>query len=479
MVSMTVPPDAEGLLGRLEQAMSAFAAVPVGLRPGDAGDRIRGLHRLRARLDAELLAELAAFETSGGHEEAGCRTVGSWVRLHLLQTPTAAGGLVGVARALGGLSRVADAQAAGLISREHVDAIVAGVRRVGADRMARHEQTLVDLAAAASAAEVRAAVAEIVRIAETETGHDDTAEAKRAKAEGSRSFESRRVGDQLVVNAAVDLATGEALTGYIDAHSAPRPNPDGGTGGRDERTATQRRADAFCRLVDTATDAGDLPERVRSKAAVTLTVSLETLLGLPGAGPLLARLGVTPSQTARRLLCDGTLTRIILDPAGEPIDLNTRVRSHTTAQAKALATRHTRCVFPGCAVPFRMCHLHHIDHWADGGPTELANLVPLCGTHHRFHHEGGYTITATPGRAFRFHDPHGRAIPDPAPAAAAATRQLALDTDNRSPRRTGRPRWLKPLPPPAADDTHRPPTGREQHGRDRGEGDDTDPPLRC
>ncbi|MPZ94138.1 MAG: DUF222 domain-containing protein, partial [Propionibacteriales bacterium] len=190
MVSMSVSPDADGLLGRLEQAMSAFAAVPVGLRPGDAGDRIRRLHRLRARIDAELLAELAAFETSGGHQQAGCATVGSWVRLHLRHTTTGAGGLVGVARALGGLPLVADALSGGRISREHVDAVVAGVKRIGPDRMARHEQTLVDLATVASAGEVRAAVAEIVRLAEADTESGDTAEAKRAKAEGSRSFES-------------------------------------------------------------------------------------------------------------------------------------------------------------------------------------------------------------------------------------------------------------------------------------------------
>lgn len=349
MVSMAVSPDADGLLDQVERAVSAFAVVPVGLRPGDAGDRIGRIHRLRARLDGELLGELAAFETSGGHREAGCASVGSWVRLHLRHTHTGAGGLVGVARVLGGLPLVAAALAAGRIGREQVDAVVAGVKRIGAEAMGRHEQTLVDLAAAASAGEVRAAVAEIVRLAEADTDTGDAADARAAKAEASRSFESRRVGDQLVVNAAVDLATGAALTGFIDAHSTPRPAPDGG---RDERTATQRRADAFSRLVDTATDTGDLPERVRSKAAVTLTVSVETLLGLPGAGPLLDRLGLTPSETARRLLCDGTLTRIILDPAGEPIDINTAVRSHTTAQARALAIRHSGCV-PRlrCAVP--------------------------------------------------------------------------------------------------------------------------------
>lgn len=112
------------------------------------------------------------------------------------------------------------------------------------------------------------------------------------------------------------MATGEALTSYIDAHAKPVPGADGA---RDERTPGQRRADAFTRMVETAVDAptddGGMPERVRSTAAVTMTISIETLPAFDGAHPLLERLGMVPNHTARRLLCDGTLTRIILDPA--------------------------------------------------------------------------------------------------------------------------------------------------------------------
>ncbi len=31
-------------------------------------------------------------------------------------------------------------------------------------------------------------------------------------------------------------------------------------------------------------------------------------------------------------------------------------------------------------------------HWEDGGPTDTANLVALCGFHHRLHHRGGLGI---------------------------------------------------------------------------------------
>ena len=56
---------------------------------------------------------------------------------------------------------------------------------------------------------------------------------------------------------------------------------------------------------------------------------------------------------------------------------------------RAMVTRDRGCAFPGCDRPPAWCDGHHIQHWADGGPTALANLVLLCGHHHRtIHHHG-------------------------------------------------------------------------------------------
>lgn len=35
---------------------------------------------------------------------------------------------------------------------------------------------------------------------------------------------------------------------------------------------------------------------------------------------------------------------------------------------------------------------HHLEHWANGGPTKLENLLSLCSFHHRFVHEYGFTL---------------------------------------------------------------------------------------
>jgi hypothetical protein len=58
--------------------------------------------------------------------------------------------------------------------------------------------------------------------------------------------------------------------------------------------------------------------------------------------------------------------------------------------------------------------LHHVQHWAAGGPTSLENLVQLCGRHHRDLHEGMLSIQvnheATGVRRFTFVDRWGNPI---------------------------------------------------------------------
>jgi len=51
--------------------------------------------------------------------------------------------------------------------------------------------------------------------------------------------------------------------------------------------------------------------------------------------------------------------------------------------------------------------MHHVKHWADGGPTDLDNLVLLCSTHHRAVHEGGYSLNKTKEGELSFRSPEG------------------------------------------------------------------------
>lgn len=132
----------------------------------------------------------------------------------------------------------------------------------------------------------------------------------------------------------------------------------------------------------------------------------------------IAGIGGITAATAARLACDATIIGVIRGRRGSVLNHGRRQRTVTAAQRRALAIRDGSCQHPGCQ---RTTHLeaHHVQHWANLGPTDLDNLILLCRYHHMLIHEAKYTIThaldSRPGRpVWTFHDPAGLHIhPDP------------------------------------------------------------------
>ncbi|HZY27473.1 MAG TPA: DUF222 domain-containing protein, partial [Jiangellaceae bacterium] len=139
--------------------------------------------------------------------------------------------------------------------------------------------------------------------------------------------------------------------------------------------------------------------------------------------------GPISAEAVRRIGCHAGISRVITDPASVPLDVGREQRTVTAGQWTALAVRDRGCAFPGCTRPAEWCIAHHITHWADGGPTDLDNLVLLCGYHHRaVHHHGWHVIMAADRR------PHF--LPPP-----------WVDPD-QTPRRNTRPRYEHHNPAP-------------------------------
>ncbi|MBY4107692.1 DUF222 domain-containing protein [Rhodococcus fascians] len=106
---------------------------------------------------------------------------------------------------------------------------------------------------------------------------------------------------------------------------------------------------------------------------------------LPWMGPL-------SRNTSRQLACDCLLTAIVMDENGNPLNLARTARTVTAKQKRALTARDHGCAFPGCGKPAAWTEGHHIWHWADGGPTDMDNLVLLCGFHHRLVHHSDWEV---------------------------------------------------------------------------------------
>ena len=106
---------------------------------------------------------------------------------------------------------------------------------------------------------------------------------------------------------------------------------------------------------------------------------------------------------ARRLACNAGIIPVVLDGNSVPLDLGRTQRLHTTAQRRALATLYDTCGIAGCERPFAWCEIHHPFTWGDGGPTDLANALPLCGHHHRRAHDDRYDLRKHHSGEWRFH----------------------------------------------------------------------------
>ena len=100
-------------------------------------------------------------------------------------------------------------------------------------------------------------------------------------------------------------------------------------------------------------------------------------------------------STARRLACDASLITVLEDADGHPLNIGRRSRTLPKSMHRALTIRDPMCRFPGCCES-RYNEAHHIHHWANGGETNMGNLVHLCRRHHDLLHAGSYSIKAEP-----------------------------------------------------------------------------------
>src|SRR5262249_37943409 len=80
------------------------------------------------------------------------------------------------------------------------------------------------------------------------------------------------------------------------------------------------------------------------------------------------------AETARRLACDAGIVEVTVDEHGNPVSAGRKTRALSVAILRALALRDPTCRFPGCTNRLYL-HGHHVEHWADGGATEIWNLI--------------------------------------------------------------------------------------------------------
>jgi uncharacterized protein DUF222/HNH endonuclease len=163
----------------------------------------------------------------------------------------------------------------------------------------------------------------------------------------------------------------------------------------DPRDHGARLWDALIRVAQHTLDTDLAPAAHGARPRITVLIDHRALTTEVGEG--VTDDGLTLSAMAvRRLACDADVIPVCLGLDSEVLDLGRKARLVSHAQWRALVARDRRCAFPGCTRPPVMGHAHHIVHWADGGPTDLDNLVLLCGEHHRVIHETPWQVRLSP-----------------------------------------------------------------------------------
>ncbi len=398
-----------------------------------------------AATTCQFLLLLAEFDRRAGWQAQGIASTSQWLSWRCGMSGSTAREQVRVARRLVDLPQTVERFAAGQLSYSKVRAIT----RVAT---AETEAELLEIAESATANQLDRFVAGVGTATSVDTineRHSARYLTFRFEDDGSVSFSGRcspEDGAAILERLRLiqdylertESACSETLGAEHTTDEPPLPGEGPRTG------AGRNLLDALVLLCDEAAvgaaeDPTAADEAIGSRRSETvLHVTLDELTEAAASG-LSASAEAAPSQpevrigprlemgpalhpsTARRLCCDTGLVlntheasspKVRIVPNARPgrtLNMGRRRRLASRALMRALWVRDHGCRFPGCERR-RYLHAHHIRHWADGGPTDLDNLVLLCGQHHRLLHEGEYRLELR-GSVVTVYDPAGDPLP--------------------------------------------------------------------
>jgi hypothetical protein len=172
---------------------------------------------------------------------------------------------------------------------------------------------------------------------------------------------------------------GEALQTALDTLTPPPAETD-------HRGPRQRRHDALEDLCRQWLDHADTPIVGGEKPHIVAFADLPDLQGTPGGTHETLNGDIIDIETLKLLACDCSISRIILEGDSEVLAAGRKTRIWSPAQRRAIIARDRYCQADGCDRDPRWCDIHHIDHWFDGGPTNIDNGMLLCRWHHTKEH---------------------------------------------------------------------------------------------
>ena len=384
-------------MSELRSALDDLAGIDlIELSDDTLLDLVGELSVTANRVAAALTSAVRAADRREAYRRDGAASMKAWLRGSCRMAPEQATATVSTGRRLEHLPSTAAAFAAGEIGATHARVItramtpgrLAAAADSGMD-LGETDRIMADLARATAPNETARGVARWVAGVDPDGTLDDAADTRR------RFTMASGLDGRVHMRGDLDVVGGE----YLHTALAALMNGDRPAG--DSRSHAERQADALVALARGALDGGGLPTVRGERPHVRVTIDLMALCAERGAvgfaGGSLAWAGPINPETARRLACDAGVSRVLTGPSGLPLDVGREQRTSTAGIRRAIEIRDEHCVFAGCDAPPEWCDVHHVVHWAHGGPTSCDNGALLCERHHTSCHEGGFSIRRDPG----------------------------------------------------------------------------------
>jgi 5-methylcytosine-specific restriction protein A len=387
----------------------AVDALSVAARSGKDDDRVSVLtlcEGMVRQLDRVTVTTVAALERDGVLAERGYRSSGQalsdllgWERFESRRRVVAAEqvtertGLDG-APVPARLPATAAVFADGRASLRHVDAVARVLATAAAGRLSPEQWAGAEEQIAARTGEYTPSELQAWGTALVEALDQDGAEPDDRPSAQVNELHLTRLGTGggRIKGRFDDAAMFDAIAAVIDAKAKPLT-------GDDDRTAGQRQAEALAEVCSHVLDHGPadlVPECGGHRPHVNVLIRLDDLQNRARAGCL--DFGGTVSPEALRMLCcDATVVPIVMNGAGQPLDVGRATRTVPDGLRRAVAARDRGCAHPGCGRPPSWCECHHLIPWELGGETKLSNLAMLCRAHHRQIHSTEWVVRIRDG----------------------------------------------------------------------------------
>lgn len=400
----TVPGLGRQLVDVTERVERLAGAFVTGADLTPARAQLVGLRELIDQLEAVWLEAVAGFDEAGGPQDDGCGSLVAWLRHRCRIAPGEAQARARVAHAITGpLAVTGDAMRDGQLSWRHADVIDRTLRDVPPDRRCEAEQALQHPARTLDPMLLKRVGQDLLHRIDVDRA--ERAALRRLERRGLDLAET--IDGMVAVSGLFDPISGATVLAAIDSLVAPTREND-----TDERSWSQRRADALTDICRGFLDSGEGPVAGGVRPHLSVIVDIATLRRQLGCGTgELAWTGSVTAGEVRLIGCDSVVSRIVTDGASQVLDVGRATRTVPPAIRRAVIARDRHCAGPGCHALPAHCDVHHIVFWEDGGDTSLSNSVLLCRRHHGFVHQRGWQVIERDGGGKTLAPPRDRPRP--------------------------------------------------------------------